>query len=75
MAYVNIEIKAKSKNQDAIREILKSRNADFKWVDHQIGWEEPHFLKCLPRKGFYEAAKHKDLYTSLPIPFVTGVIE
>ena len=33
---INIEIKARSSNQDAVREILKSRNADFKGVDHQI---------------------------------------
>ena len=36
MAHINIEIKAKSNNQDAIREILKSKNANFKGVDHQI---------------------------------------
>lgn len=36
MAHINIEIKAKSNNQDAIREILKSKNADFKGIDHQI---------------------------------------
>ncbi len=36
MAHVNIEIKAKSNNQDEIRKILKSKNADFKGVDHQI---------------------------------------
>ncbi len=36
MAQINIEIKAKSNNQDAIREILKSKNADFKGIDHQI---------------------------------------
>src|SRR3989339_1238745 len=36
MAHVNIEIKAKSNNQDEIREILKSKNANFKGVDHQI---------------------------------------
>ncbi|MCK5630590.1 MAG: class IV adenylate cyclase [Nanoarchaeota archaeon] len=36
MAHINIEIKAKSENQDDIREILKSRNAEFKGVDHQI---------------------------------------
>ena len=36
MAHVNIEIKAKSNNKDEIREILKSRTADFKGVDHQI---------------------------------------
>lgn len=33
---MNIEIKAKSNNQDMIREILQSKNADFKGVDHQI---------------------------------------
>ncbi|MBR9683072.1 class IV adenylate cyclase [Candidatus Woesearchaeota archaeon] len=36
MPHINIEIKAKSNNQDKIRAILKSRNADFKGVDNQI---------------------------------------
>ncbi|MDX9970328.1 MAG: class IV adenylate cyclase [Candidatus Gracilibacteria bacterium] len=36
MAHVNIEIKAKSNNQDEIREVLKTKNADFKGIDHQI---------------------------------------
>ena len=36
MAHVNIEIKAKSDNQTMIREILTSKNADFKGIDHQI---------------------------------------
>ncbi len=36
MPHINIEIKARSNNQDKIREILKSKNADFKGVDHQI---------------------------------------
>src|SRR3989344_6657644 len=36
MSHINIEIKAKSNNQDKIRDILKSRNADFKGIDHQI---------------------------------------
>lgn len=36
MAHVNIEIKAKSNNQDKIRNILKSNNAEFKGIDHQI---------------------------------------
>lgn len=36
MGHANIEIKAKSNNQDEIREILKSKNADFKGVDRQI---------------------------------------
>ncbi|WP_321516919.1 class IV adenylate cyclase [Marinifilum fragile] len=33
---VTVEIKAHCKNQDKIREILNSKNADFKGVDHQI---------------------------------------
>jgi adenylate cyclase, class 2 len=36
MHCLNIEIKAKSANQDEIREILQARNADFKGIDHQI---------------------------------------
>jgi adenylate cyclase, class 2 len=36
MNHVNIEIKAKCSNQDKIREILKSKKADFKGLDHQI---------------------------------------
>lgn len=36
MSVVNIEIKARSKNQDKIREILIAKNADFKGTDHQI---------------------------------------
>ena len=36
MAHINIEIKAKCHNQQAIREELKARNADFKGIDHQI---------------------------------------
>jgi len=36
MTHINIEIKAKSNNHNRIREILKSRNADFRGKDHQI---------------------------------------
>ena len=36
MTCINVEIKAKSNNQDKIREILKSNNAEFKGVDYQI---------------------------------------
>ena len=36
MTLINIEIKAKSNNQDKVREILKSKNAIFKGIDHQI---------------------------------------
>jgi predicted adenylyl cyclase CyaB len=36
MTQLNIEIKARSNNQDLIREILKSHKAEFRGVDHQI---------------------------------------
>ena len=36
MGHVNIEIKARCADQAKIREILKSHQADFKGVDHQI---------------------------------------
>src|SRR3989344_674363 len=36
MKHVNIEIKAKSNNHEKIREFLKSHNADFKGIDHQV---------------------------------------
>jgi adenylate cyclase, class 2 len=36
MSHLNIEIKAKSCNQEAIREILQSLQADFRGVDHQV---------------------------------------
>ena len=36
MEHINIEIKAKSANQDEIRRILKLHNADFKGIDHQV---------------------------------------
>ena len=36
MPHINIEIKARTTDQEKIREILKSNNAEFKGVDHQI---------------------------------------
>jgi len=36
MAHINIEIKARSNNQDQIRALLKSKKAEFKGLDHQI---------------------------------------
>jgi len=36
LPHLNIEIKARTTEQDRIREILKSNNADFKGVDHQV---------------------------------------
>lgn len=36
MSHINIEIKAKSNNQDGVRDILKSYNAEYKGTDHQI---------------------------------------
>jgi predicted adenylyl cyclase CyaB len=36
MSHLNIEIKAKGLELDRIRDILKSKNADFKGIDHQV---------------------------------------
>ena len=36
MGHINIEIKAKCSDHGRIRSILKSKNADFKGLDHQI---------------------------------------
>ncbi len=36
MTQINIEIKARCNNPDEIREILKSENAEYKGLDHQI---------------------------------------
>ncbi len=36
MKHLNIEIKAKCDDHEKIRQILKSRNADFKGIKHQI---------------------------------------
>ncbi len=36
MVRVNIEIKTISNDQNKIREILKSKNAEFKGIDHKI---------------------------------------
>lgn len=36
MKHLNIEIKARTNNHERIREFLKSHNADFKGIDHQI---------------------------------------
>ncbi|MCF6242677.1 MAG: class IV adenylate cyclase [Bacteroidales bacterium] len=36
MKHINIEIKARAESNDKIRSILKSKNADFKGIDHQV---------------------------------------
>lgn len=36
MDHINIEIKARCNDHEKIRSLLKSKNADFKGVDHQI---------------------------------------
>lgn len=36
MVHINIEIKARSNNLKGIRQILRSKKADFKGIDHQI---------------------------------------
>ncbi len=36
MGHLNVEIKAKCSDQERVRHMLKSHNADFRGVDHQI---------------------------------------
>ncbi len=36
MSHINVEIKAKSNNQESIRKILKSKSAKFIGTDHQV---------------------------------------
>ena len=36
MEHMNIEIKARSNNQEEIKEILRCRNAEFRGMDYQI---------------------------------------
>lgn len=36
MRRINIEIKARSNNQNKIREILKNKKAEFRGIDHQV---------------------------------------
>ena len=36
MAHIDVEIKARCDNHEKIREILKSKSANFKGTDHQI---------------------------------------
>jgi len=36
MEHLNVEIKSRCADPNKIREILKSKSADFKGVDHQI---------------------------------------
>lgn len=36
MAHINVEIKAKCKDPEKIRKILKEKNADFRGIDHQV---------------------------------------
>jgi len=45
MSHTNIEIKAKCRNKDSIRKILREKKANFKGIDHQI---DTYFI---PNKG------------------------
>jgi predicted adenylyl cyclase CyaB len=36
MSHLNVEIKARCSNLDRIRDLLKSKNADFKGIDHRV---------------------------------------
>jgi len=55
MVHINIEIKAKCSNAEKIREILKSKNADFKGIDHQIDtYFQTNFGRLKLREGNIE---------------------
>lgn len=55
MGHINIEIKAKLTNQDEIRQTLKSLNAEFKGIDHQIDtYFNTQFGKLKLREGNIE---------------------
>lgn len=55
MSHINIEIKAYCKNQEKIRGILKSKNADFKGVDHQMDtYFKTNFGRLKLREGNIE---------------------
>ena len=55
MAHLNIEIKAKSVDNDKIRGLLRSNNADFKGIDHQIDtYFKVHLGRLKLREGEIE---------------------
>jgi predicted adenylyl cyclase CyaB len=55
MKHLNIEIKAKSHNHSAIREILKSHHADFQGIDHQVDtYFKVNFGRLKLREGSIE---------------------
>jgi len=53
--HINIEIKAFCRNQNEIREILESKNADFKGKDHQVDtYFNVHYGRLKLREGNIE---------------------
>jgi len=53
--HINIEIKAFCRNQNEIREILESKNADFKGTDHQVDtYFNVHYGRLKLREGNIE---------------------
>lgn len=53
--HINLEIKAFCDNRNEIREILKSKNADFKGMDHQIDtYFNVHYGRLKLREGNIE---------------------
>src|SRR6056297_239810 len=55
MRHINIEIKAFCDHQDEIRQILESKNADFKGLDHQIDtYFNVHYGRLKLREGNIE---------------------
>ena len=56
MPHISIEMKAKSNNQEAIRKILRSNNADFRGVDRQIDtYFKVNFGRLKLREGKIES--------------------
>lgn len=57
MAHTNVEIKARCSDQNRIREILRSRNADFRGTDQQIDtYFKTNFGRLKLREGRIENA-------------------
>jgi len=57
MTQLNIEIKAKSNNQNFVREVLKSLNAKFIGVDNQLDT----YFKSKLRKIEAQGRKYREL--------------
>lgn len=55
MSHLNVEIKARCADQNKVREILKSKQADFKGIDHQVDtYFKVYFGRLKLREGNIE---------------------